>query len=269
MRSWIIDHLDQKKINKHMKKSLLLLSVATLLLTGCNSNSKEEKYNNFTPDKIYRQGVKNLRKHRYAQAVEDFQALESRYPFGEYADKSQLGAIYGYYENEDYASALPAVDRFIRMYPRHPNVDYAYYLKGLIHYTEAVTVFSKYLPLQREERDTTPLKKGLAAFNTLITNYPQSMYAPDAKLRMVHMRNLLATSELVAARFYMQKKAYLAAANRCAYVIANFDQTPTMPEALAIQVQAYRKLKLNDLANDSYRVLKLNYPQSSYIKELG
>jgi len=251
-----------------MKKLLSLLFVL-FLLSGCHSNSKEDRYNSMTADNIYQKGLKNLRKKHFQDAVEDFQALESRYPFGDYADKSQLGAIYSYYEAADYPSALPAVDRFIRMYPRHPNVDYAYYMKGLIHYAEAVTVFSKYLPLQREERDTTPLKKGLSAFNVLVTNYPNSIYTPDAKLRMVYMRNLLATSEVVSARYYMKKGAYLAAANRCAYVIANFPGTSSVDEALALQVKAYRELQLPDLAQNSYRVLVLNYPHSPYLKELG
>ena len=252
-----------------MKKLPFLFVILALILSGCGSNSKDERYNNLAPDKIYRQGVKNLKKKRYTQAIEDFEALESRYPFGEYADKAQLGAVYGYYANDDYPSALPAVERFIRMYPRHPQVDYAYYLKGLIHFSEAQGAFSKYLPLSREDRDATPIRKSLTAFNVLVTTYPRSIYTPDAELRMVYLRNLLAQSELVSARFYMKKKAYLAAANRASYVIANFDQTTSLPEALAIQIEAYRKLNLNDLANDSYKVLVLNYPNSVYVKELG
>lgn len=221
------------------------------------------------PDEIYMTGVKNVEKKNYTVAVEDFEALESRYPFGEYADKAQLGAIYANYLNEEMTIALPAVERFLRMYPRHPNVDYAYYMKGLIHFSEALGFFSKYLPMDREDRDPTSAKKSLQAFSILINAFPNSIYAKDAELRIVYLRNLIANNELVAARFYLKKGAYLAAANRANAIITHFDRSPTMPEALSIMVKAYRKLELNQLANDSYRVLVLNYPDSPYAKELG
>lgn len=252
-----------------MNKPALLLLTTLLVLSGCHSNSKDDRYSNLSPNEIYRQGVKNVSKKQYPQAVEDFEALESRYPFGEYADKAQLGAIYALYENEDYASAQPAVERFIRMYPRHPHVDYAHYMKGLIHFSDAMGLFGKYLPLERAERDPTDVKKALQAFQVLISQYPNSIYVEDAKLRIVYLRNLLAKHEIFAARFYMKKGAYLAAANRASYVLSQFDRTPSMPEALAIQVQAYRKLHLDSLANDAMRVLVLNYPDSSYVAELS
>lgn len=252
-----------------MNKLIPFLFISLLVLSGCHTTSKDERYNNMSPTEIYEAGVKNVKKKRYTQAVEDFEALESRYPFGDYADKAQYGAIYSYYLNEDYPAALPAVERFIRMYPRHPRVDYAYYMKGLIHFSESMGYWSKYLPMEREERDPTSAKKALNAFNAVIMNFPESPYVEDAKLRVVYLRNLLAQSELVAARFYLTKGAYVAAANRATNVIENFDQTPSMPEALAIMVEAYRKMNLPELANDSYRVLVLNYPDSIYLKKLG
>lgn len=252
-----------------MRKPALLLLASIFALAGCNSTPKDERYNNMSPNEIYAQGTKNVKKKNYAEAVEDFEALESRYPFGEYADKAQLGAIYAYYENEDYPAALPAVERFIRMYPRHPNVDYAYYMKGLCHYSEALGFLTKYLPMEREERDPTFAKKAIQAFQYLTVHYPDSIYTPDAKQRIVYLRNLLAKSELVAARFYYEKGAYLAAVNRASNVLSQFDRSPSMPEALYIMVKSYRKLELNDLANDSYRTLVLNYPDSFYLEALG
>lgn len=250
-----------------MKKSLILL-IASLLLVGCHSTSKEEKYNNMSPNDIYAQGVKNVKRSNYTQAIEDFEALESRYPFGEYADKAQLGAVYSYYLNEDYPSALPAVDRFIRMYPRHPHVDYAYYMKGLIHFSEAMGFFSRYLPMEREDRDPTPAKKALGVFTLLTQQFPNSPYANDAKQRIIYLRNLVAQNELVAARFYLEKGAYVAAVNRASFVVTHFDGSPSLAEALSIMVQAYRALDLPDLANDSYRVLMLNYPDSPFAEEV-
>jgi len=254
-------------ITKSTSRIILTIVLATLL--GCSSNSKEEKYNRMTPNEIYAEGVRHVEKKYYSEAIEDFEALESRYPFGDYADKAQIGAVYAYFLNEDYPAALPAVERFIRMYPRHPHVDYAYYMKGLIHFSEAMGYWNRFLPLDREDRDPTAAKKALNNFNILVQTFPQSEYIEDAKLRMVYLRNLLADNELVAARFYMQKGAYMAAANRASFVVANFDQSPSLPEALAIMVEAYRKLELPRLANDSYQVLALNYPNSHYLKKLS
>lgn len=241
----------------------LILSLFTLY--GCHAPSKDERYNSMPPSKIYKLGVKNVKKHRYTDAIENFEALESRYPFGEYADKSQLGAIYAYYLNEDFAAALPAVERFIRMYPRHSHVDYAYYLRGLIHFEESLGFFGKYLPIEAKDRDPTSAKKALQAFYALIKAFPDSCYADDAKQRIVYLRNTMAENELVAARFYMVKGAYVAAANRASYVIANFDQTPSLPEALYIAVLANRNLGLNELAEENLQVLALNYPRSDFL----
>lgn len=252
-----------------MKKLLPLLLTTLFTLSGCHSNSKDERYNSMGPTEIYAQGVENVNKKNYVEAIEDFEALEARYPFGDYADKAQLGAIYAYYLNEDYPSALPAVERFIRMYPRHPDVDYAHYMKGLIHFSEAEGFFSRYLLISRNDRDMTFAKKGVAAFNYILTTYPDSIYAPDSQYRMLYLRNLLAENEIVAASFYLRKGAYLAAANRANYVIANFDQSPSMPEALFILTQAYRLLELPDLADDAFRVLALNYPDSDYTAKLA
>ncbi len=253
-----------------MKRQLItLFFISTLALYGCQSTTKDDRYNNMTPDKIYRMGVKNVKKHRYTDAIENFEALESRYPFGEYADKAQIASIYAYYLNEDYAAALPAVDRFIRMYPRHPDVDYAYYLKGLINYEESFGTLGKYLPMESCDRDPTSAKRALNAFYDLIKAFPHSRYTNDAKQRVIYLRNLLAENELVAARFYMVKGAYVAAANRASYIVANFDQTPSIPEALYIAVAANRKLELFDLANTNYEVLAYNYPDCEFVELLA
>lgn len=252
-----------------MRKPALLLLIALLGLAGCSSNSKDEKYNNMSPNDIYQQGVKNAHKKRYDQAVEDFEALESRYPFGEYADKAQLGAIYAYYENQDYPAAIPAIERFLRMYPRHPSVDYAYYMKGLTHFSETSGILNNYLPVERADRDTSSFKKSLQAFHILTTRFPDSIYSADATQRMVYLRNILAENELFAARFYFRKGAYLAAANRASNVLIQFERAPVTAEALYIMVKSYRALELNKLANDTYDVLALNYPESDYLKKLG
>lgn len=253
-----------------MKKiySLTLAPLVLALLTGCHSQSKDERYNNMSAVEIYQAGVKHVSKNNFTEAIDDFSALESRYPFGDYADKAQLGVIYAYYLNEDYPSAIPAVDRFLRMYPRDQNVDYVYYMKGLIHFNESLGFFGKYLK-GNEERDPTSARQGIQAFNMLVSTYPNSIYAPDAALRLVYLRNVLAAHELVAARYYMRKGAYVAVVNRANVVIEEFDQTPCVPDALALMVEAYRRMQLPDLAQDTYNVLAFNYPDSKYIDELG
>ncbi|MGD9592605.1 MAG: outer membrane protein assembly factor BamD [Candidatus Berkiella sp.] len=252
-----------------MRKLALLLLATTLGLSGCHSNSKDEKYNNMSPTDIYQQGVKNAHKKRFELAAEDFEALESRYPFGEFADKAQLGAIYAYYENQDYPAAIPAIERFLRMYPRHPSVDYAYYMKGLAHFSETSGILTNYLPVERADRDTVSFRKSLQAFHILTTRFPDSIYANDARQRMIYLRNILAEHELYAARYYFKKGAYLAAANRASNVITQFERAPVTAEALYIMVKSYRALALNTLANDTFAVLTYNYPESDYVKKLG
>ena len=154
------------------------------------------------------------------------------------------------------------------MYPRHPNVDYVYYMKGLIHFNESLGFFGKYLK-GNEERDPTFARQGIQAFNMLVSTYPNSVYAPDSALRLVYLRNVLAAHEMVAARFYMRKGAYVAAVNRANVVLTEFDQTPSMPDALAVMVEAYRCMQLNDLADDTFNILAFNYPGSKYIAELA
>ena len=243
-----------------MNKLVPLLISCALFMAGCHSTSKEEKYNAMSAIEIYDLGVKHVKKKNYVEAVDDFEALESRYPFGDFADQAQLGAIYAYYLNEDYPSALPAVERFIRMYPRHPDVDYAYFMKGLIHYNESLCPMILRI---------TKSKKGFVAFQTLVYQYPDSIYVTEAKQRMVYLRNLLAESDLVAARFYLRKGAYLAALNRAQNIISQYDRSPSMPEALAIMVESYRALELPQLAQSSFEVLAYNYPDSVFVEELS
>lgn len=246
-----------------LMKKIRPLAALCLLLGGCHTLSKDEHYNSLSPSAIYWEGVAHTQTSDYTQATEAFEALEARYPFGEIASKAQLGAIYASYLNADYPSALPAVDRFIRMYPRHPHVDYAYYMKGLIHFSEALGFFHRYLPIAREERDAAPAHKAFIAFTQLVTRYPKSEYVIDAKQRLVYLYNLLAQHELCIAQFYLRKEAFLPAALRAQYVIANFDRTTVLPEALSLLSYSYQKLGLCDLAEAARQVLLFNYPDNS------
>ncbi len=253
--------------------SLKIKSLLTILclasITGCASKNQSEIFDGMTASELYSAGVEFARKKHYFDAVEHFEALEARYPFGEYAEKAKLGEIYAHYKDNDWPSTLASADRFTIVYPRHPHVDYAYYMKGLAHFSESLGSISKYLPMDRAERNIQSTKEAYDTFADLVYRYPTSEYASDAQKRMVYLRNVLAANELHAARFNMDRKAYVAAANRADYIITHFDRSPIIEEALFIQVAALRKMNKEHLANDAQRVLELNFPQSEFLKELG
>jgi len=238
-----------------------------LPLVGCRSN-KEDAYKGLSADQIYAQAEKNLKKEKYAKAVKDFEALEARYPYGQYSDKAQLGLIQAYYKNNEAPLAITAADRFIRMHPRHPQVDYAYYLKGLVSFDQNYTFAYQYLPLDRSARDPNHALDSFEAFKELIERYPNSAYSTEAKQRMLHLRDLVAKHELQVAQFYIRRGAYLSAANRASYIVKNFEQTNSAPKALAVMVKAYRKLGMTTLAEDALETLKSNFPNSDVLKSI-
>jgi len=246
----------------------LLLSLPLSLLFGCASKEKEDPYKNLEAKAIYDAGVKHLKKHQYLEAAADFEGLESHYPFGEYTDKAQLAAIYAHYKQNEYPEALASAEHFIKIHPRHDHVDYAYYMKGVVQFTESVGFIAKYFPMERSERDSKAAEEAFETFSYLVNNFPKSGYVPDCKKRLMYLYTVISENELHAARYYLQRKAYIAAANRASMLLERFPQSAATEEALAIQIESYRKLGVPELANDSLAVLKLNYPQSSYLRKL-
>ena len=209
---------------------------------------------------IYRQATRYLDSGNYDLAVRSLQALESRYPFGKYAEQAQLELIYAHYGAFETAAAIEAANRFIRLHPQHPNIDYAYYMKGLAATSANQDILSRFLPLDETRRDVSYAREAFAEFSQLVSRYPDSPYAPDAKARMVHLRNLLARHEINVANYYFRRGAYLAAANRGRYVVENFQRTPAVADALAVMAQAYILLGKDDLAQDASATLAHNYP---------
>ncbi len=193
-------------------------------------------------------------------AIEQLEQLESRYPFGQYADQAQLDLIYAYYKSLDYDTAASHADRFIRLHPEHSNVDYAYYLKGLSIYSVDRGLLARFLPTTPSERDILPAKKAFTAFSRLVAKFPNSQYTADAHQRLIYLRNLLADHEVLVARFYIKRRAYLAAANRGRYVVENLQGTPAVADGLAIMVEAYRNMALDDLAKTAEQNLAHNFP---------
>jgi outer membrane protein assembly factor BamD len=237
-----------------------LLLIATLALVAACSSNKPEVDENLSETELYQQAQEDLSSNSYNNAIAKLKALESRYPFGRYAEQAQLELIYAYYKNVEPEAAKAAAERFIRLHPQHANVDYAYYLKGLASFDQDRGLIARFIPLDLTKRDPGAARDSYNEFAQLTSRYPNSRYAPDAKARMVYLRNLLAAYEIHAGRYYLTRQAYVAAANRGRYVVENFQETPAVGDGLALMVEAYQRLEMSDLAATSLEALKLNYP---------
>jgi outer membrane protein assembly factor BamD len=224
---------------------------------------------NATEQLLYRNVQRSLRAGNYQQAVEDLGRLEARFPFGRYAEQAQLELIYAHYMGYNPEAARDAADRFIRLHPQHPNIDYAYYLKGLASYNKNRSILDRLFSTDLSKRDMTAAQEAYADFSILLSRYPDSPYAPDARQRMLYLRNLLAASELNIANFYMERGAHIAAANRARFIIENYSKADAVPDALAILVEANYKLGLEDAANDALEVLAVNFPDYRAFDDQG
>jgi outer membrane protein assembly factor BamD len=198
-----------------------------------------------------------------------YEKLESRFPYGIYAQQAQLEVAYAHYKDKEPAAAVAAAERFIKLHPNHPSVDYAYYLKGLINFNDDLGFLGKYTGQDMSERDPKAAREAFAAFRDLITRFPESRYRRDAIQRMNYLVNTLASHEIHVARYYMKRGAYVAAANRAQYSLKNYPQAPANEEGLLIMVNAYDKLGMTDLRNDAERVMKTNFPDSKYLSGKG
>ena len=237
-----------------------LLLIATLALVAACSSKQPEVDESLSEVELYQQAQADLSNRSYTQAVAKLKALESRYPFGRYAEQAQLELIYAYYKNSEPEAAKSAADRFIRLHPQHANVDYAYYLKGLASFDQDRGLLARFLPLDMTKRDPGAARDSYNEFAQLTSRFPNSRYAPDAKQRMIYLRNLLAAYEIHVAHYYLRRQAYVAAANRGRYVVENFQETPAVGDGLAVMTEAYQRLAMDDLAATSLETLKLNYP---------
>lgn len=251
-------------------RSLIGLAFALVLAAGCASWGKEEdKTRNWSAERLYQEAKLNMENGDYETSIDYYEKLESRFPFGTLAQQAQLDVAYAYYKYDEPASAIAAADRFIKLHPRHPNVDYAYYLKGLVHFSQGRSFFDRFFPRDMSLRDPGAARDAFDAFSELVRRFPNSNYTEDASQRMVYLKNMLAQHEIHIANYYMRRGAYVAAANRARYVVENFQRTPAVPEALVVMAKAYSVMGLDELADDSVRVLRLNYPNHKGISEIG
>ncbi len=252
-----------------MRLTFFLVLTLMLASSGCSLLPEQvDATRDWSANQLYTAAKEELADSNYEKAIDYFEKLDARYPFGRYAQQAQLEIAYAYYKFDEPDLAIATADRFIKIYPRHPNVDYAWYLKGLTNYYRGRSFVDKILPQDPSERDTVTMRAAYDDFNQLTVLYPDSVYTRDAAQRMVYLRNNMAAYELHVADYYMRRKAFVAAANRGKYVIENFQRTPSVPDALVIMVRAYRQLGARDLADDAMKVLRLNYPQHPDVARL-
>jgi outer membrane protein assembly factor BamD len=251
----------------------LLVALLALSCAGCSwfdtdkanaeAADKEEKEDDaragWTVDQYYDEAKEELMAKNYDKAIKAYEKLEARFPFGIYSLQSQLDIAFAYYKHGEPDSAIAAADRFVKMNPSHPNVDYAHYLRALVNYNRGISFLDRFMPTDSSQRDPGAARDALKDFDDLIVRYPHSPYAEDSKLRVSSLRNNLAMYEVNVADYYMRRGAYLAAARRGIEVVQKYQRTQAVPKALKMMEQAYRTLEMNDLADDAARVYALNY----------
>lgn len=251
--------------HSHSLRLLGLMFLALLLVTsGCRKDREFD--DNRTASEIYATAKQSLDNRSWARAIAAYKILQTRYPFGRYTEQSMLDLSYAYYKGREPQNALSTLNRFIRTYPTHPNVDYAFYLKGLVNYEENLGFLERLMPSRVRDRDQSAARDAFNDFSELIRRFPDSRYVADARQRMVYLRNNLAAYEVVVADYYMRRKAYVAAANRARYALENYPNTPESAEALVVLHKAYTKLSLPELADSAMTVLELNYPDNYYVQ---
>jgi outer membrane protein assembly factor BamD len=247
-------------------RTVMACVLLALTLAGCSwlPTGKDETAG-WSAEQLYREAHDALLSGNYTRANKLFESLEARYPYGRYAQQAILEGAFASWRAGEPAAAVASADRFIRTYPNHPNVDYAFYLRGLVHFREDQGIFGYVYELDLSERDPKEMRSSFAAFKELTTRFPESQYYDDSILRMKYLNNALGLFEVKVARYYFNRGAFIAAANRAQLSLVNNPQTPSNAEALAVLAQSYEKLGLPQLADDSRRVLVKTFPDSKWV----
>lgn len=251
---------------------ILILITLCLAFVSCSIFDREEE-DEFaslsTEEQFYTTAQRALNARNFRAAIATYQALEARFPFGRFAAQGQLDLIYAYYSNLDLEAARSAADRFIRLHPDNPNIDYAYYMKGMASFAEDSGFIARFLPTDPSKRDPGRARDSFAEFSLLLALYPDSEYAADARARMIYLRNTLAAYEVHVANYYMERRAYMAALNRGRYIVENFQGSPIVADGVAIMVECYLRMGLDELAGTSLALLKDNFPDHPAIDPQG
>jgi outer membrane protein assembly factor BamD len=237
------------------------------LLSGCGMADKpNDPTAGWSAARLYQEAKEELDSRNYAQAIKLYESLEARYPYGRFAQQAQLEVAYAYYKQNEQASAVAAIDRFLKLYPNNDNVEYAMYLKGLVWFNEDRGLLAGLSDQDPSERDSKGARDAFDAFKELLQRFPEGKYTADATARMKYLVNSLAWNDVHVARYYMKRGAYIAAANRAQSALTTYPGAPALEEALFIMVKAYDALGMNDLRDDADKVMHKNFPNSEYFK---
>jgi outer membrane protein assembly factor BamD len=248
----------------------IAFAASCLLINACSSiKDPADEFKNQSAEQIFHGGEQALAKGNYSTAARHYEGLDSLYPFSAYSEQAMLDSIYAYYQNGDYASSEAAAARFIHTFPASAHVDYALYMKAVSESVEDKSWPQRYNLVDTASRDAGSSKRAFSDFAVLTAQYPESAYSPDARLRMINLRNMFAQKELELAGFYYERHDYVAASNRAAGVLEHFEGTPAQEGALAIMVKSYRALDLPQEANKALQTLTLNFPHSQYLRSIN
>lgn len=243
----------------------LLALLAALALAGCSSLSEQaDPTAGWSAGRLYAEAKEAQTDGNWEEAAKHLEKLESRFPYGRFAQQAQLELGYVYWKSGEPGSALAACDRFIKLHPNHPAIDYVYYLKGLINFNEDLGLLGYISEQNLAERDPKAAREAFESLRELTTRFPDSKYVPDAIQRMEYLINALAQQDVNVAHYYIRRGAYIAAANRAQYAIKTYPRAPAVEEALFILITAYDQLGLTDLRDDADRVLRQNFPSSRF-----
>ncbi|MEO7811610.1 MAG: outer membrane protein assembly factor BamD [Usitatibacter sp.] len=232
-----------------------------LALGGCGLFSdKEDNRKDWTAAEYYKAAKEEFDNRRWEAAIKIYEQLESKFPFGRFAQQAQLEVAYAYYKQGETAQAITAIDKFIKTHPNHASIDYALYLKALVNFREDLGTFARWTQQDLADRDPKSARESFEGFKELVNRFPESRYAPDSRDRMAYLIEALARHEINVARYYLSRGAYLAAANRAQDAIARFPNSPIQKAALDIMVEAYDRMGMNDLRDDARKVLAKNFP---------
>lgn len=239
----------------------ILISLLAGLITGCSSKSKAERDSKSNSAELYGRGHKSMQSGNFSNAIQYYENLEARFPFSNETKQAQLDLIYCYFQDRQIEATVDAATTFERENPTHPRVDYALYMRGLAYFSGHHSWYHRLFNVDLTRRPPKNVQESFSVFSQLIQRFPDSAYAADARQRMIFLRNRLASYELHVARYYLERGAWLAAANRAVFAMEHYDGAPAVAEALGIMVQAYDQLGMTELADDTRRVLAASYPE--------
>jgi outer membrane protein assembly factor BamD len=246
-----------------MKAKIIAILCLTAAISGCAAKKEQDELvnTNQTAQQAYNETKMVLDSGLYGRAVELLKKMESQYPFGPISRQVQLDLIYAYTQSGDIKQALASIDRFIRLNPNHPDLDYVYYMRAVNNIRNDANAFQEFFGMDRADRDLASTKQAFEDLKILTNTFPQSRYAADAKSKMIEIKEKLVRHELLIADYYSRRGAHLAAANRARYVVEFYRDSPLVPQALELMVYSYNELGLTKLRDDTQAVLKLNFPE--------